>query len=765
MNIWHWIEKLQQDLANAGQAHSAQLIDDFSSAICDLQVERAEALLPEVKALARTLENPWLEVFIGHWEMRNRLGNKGEGESALADAVALFELAHRSDTHECPQSVCITQDLTACYANIDGPGWAAERIEVCDETLARINPKWGCFQCISIEKSEAMLDLGQAEAAYDYLEQQTRAIEAAGEEVNAGMVEFRNKLLLALGRYPEVLAQIEKEEAKAGGAPEWANIKQPRDILKARALAALARDDEALDALPPLRDIQPGALHRWLNAIFPVLLRRPELNNWSLGSRLQQGLDTLARHGAHRHLVEMAAQCIELALARNALWTARRQMAQARQAQGKLRVDAGAAAKLDALQARLDAQPATALPAEPENLLDWLAAQDADNPRNPEAEVEWLLAALAQRPDELTLLQQSVEALSATGATQDAIDLLWRNVRQNTDSEYLPAYLLLNLLLDNGRSGEVEQLAQLYQANVPASAHWMRAQLAQHNRDWAGCEQHCRSLLAHASPPVSHGAKRLLAHSLMQQQRFAEAAAIHAGLAEDLPEEAAPRWDYLTAASAAGDWQGVRRMAAEMGMELSAGDGAPDMQLGWVLIRGLENGEPVDYYAMRSGPTDARIMENAPPRFAQRSGDHVAFDAQALFPPPEDEQERQHFVPTFMAVHTIKSGGRARSIIVEGPDPGDAAIEQLRQTLQTQNAQLWVHHRDGYRLQDQQTGEELPGILFTIAAPHGTPATEIDRQLHQATAHWPRPVCWLALAEEAGANPAPHQTVIDRYGL
>ncbi|PJK08202.1 hypothetical protein CO614_11280 [Lysobacteraceae bacterium NML120232] len=763
MNIWQWMEKLQQDLANAGQAHSAQLIDDFSSEVCDMQVERAEALLPEAKALARTLENPWLEVFIGHWEMRNRLGNKGEGESALADAVSLFELAHRSDTHECPQSVCITQDLSACYANIDGPGWAEERIEVCDETLARINPKWGCFQCISIERSEAMRDLGDPQAAYDYLAQQSRAIEAAGEEVNAGIIEFRNKLLLDLGRYEEALAQIEQEEAKADGGPEWTNIKQPRDILKARALAALARDDEALEALPPLRQINPGRMNTWLKAIFPVLLRRPELNDWSLGSRLQQGLDSMARNGAHRHLLDMAAQCIELALARGALWTAKRQMSLAREAQGKLRVDAGAVAKLDALQARIDAHPATALPTTAESLLEWLAAQDADAPRNPEAEVEWLLAALAQRPQDPTLIQQSVEALAAIGATQEAIDLLWRNVREHTQEEYGLAYTLLSLLLEHGRSEEVEQLARLYQPSVPMTAHWVRAQLAHHNRDWPGCEQHCRALLEVS--PASVGARRLLAMSLMQQQRFAEAAETYASLARDLPEEVSPRWDYMSAASAAQDWQGVRQMAAEMNMTLPEGDGPPSMQLGWVLIRSIENGEPLDYYAMRSGPTDAVIMENAPPRFAQRSGDHVAFDAQALFPPPEDEQERQHFVPTFMAVHTIQSGNRARSIVVEGPAPTSENLEQLQDAMEALGWKVWVHRHDSFLLQDAQTGEEIPGILFTVAATQGTPAAEIDRRLREATAHWARPVAWLALAEEAGANPAPHQAVIDRYGL
>lgn len=139
-------------------------------------MERAEALLPEVKALSRTLNNPWLEIFVRHWEMRNRVGNQLEGETALADAVSLFELANRDDTQACPQSVCVTQDLASCYANVDGPGWVEERIEVCDETLARIDPTWACFHCLSNEKAEALLDDGRGEDALAFLAEQEKKI-------------------------------------------------------------------------------------------------------------------------------------------------------------------------------------------------------------------------------------------------------------------------------------------------------------------------------------------------------------------------------------------------------------------------------------------------------------------------------------------------------------------------------------------------------------------------------------------------------------
>ncbi|RBC78992.1 hypothetical protein BRM99_11240, partial [Xanthomonas oryzae pv. oryzae] len=183
MEIWNWVEKLQDDLGEAGQPQNAQLLTRLTDHICDLQIERAEALLPEARALAKTLANPWLEVFVGHWEMRNRVGNLCEGERALGDAVARFERAHRADAVECPQSVCVTQDLAACYANIDGPGWVEERIEVCDETLGRIDPSWSCYQCLSCEKADALLDDGHGDAALQYLEQQSQTIVAHGGEI------------------------------------------------------------------------------------------------------------------------------------------------------------------------------------------------------------------------------------------------------------------------------------------------------------------------------------------------------------------------------------------------------------------------------------------------------------------------------------------------------------------------------------------------------------------------------------------------------
>lgn len=127
--------------------------------------------------------------------MRNRVGNLCQGERALSDAVTLFERAHRADAVECAQSVCVTQDLAACYANIDGPGWVEERIEVCEETLGRIAPSWSCYQCLSCENADALLDdvrwTRRGEAALSYLEQQSQTILAHRGQIYDGVPGMR----------------------------------------------------------------------------------------------------------------------------------------------------------------------------------------------------------------------------------------------------------------------------------------------------------------------------------------------------------------------------------------------------------------------------------------------------------------------------------------------------------------------------------------------------------------------------------------------
>lgn len=768
MDIWNWVEKLQGDLRQAGQAQNAYLLNRLADDVSELQVDRVDALLPEARALGKALDNPWVDVYVGHWALRNRVGNRVEGESALGEAVALFERAHREDTLECPQSICVTQDLAACYGNIDGPGWVPERVEVCDETLARIDPSWACFQCLSCEKADALLDDDRGQEALDYLQAQADAIEACGKEVFDSFPEMQIKILLGLGRAEEALALIEKREAEviASGEYEPANCTVPRRLSKAWALAQLGRDEEALQQMVPWSELTPNYWRLWANTAAALCRRDPARNTWDLGTRLNTIIEHFARVGSHRLLIEVAALSLELALQRGARWVAQRQLGLARAHLPQLRQDRGASALVAALAARVESLPEVApLPVPATELLAWLEARAEQNhARDPEQEAQWLLQAHAQCPDDEPLADTAASALNACGAQAEARTLLWDFVAAHPQHDGAAAYTLMRWLAEQGNDAGLRRLADVFRDSVPVFAHWCEVQRARRVSDWPALEQAATALLELS--PGSHGARGTLARMYMETGRFSDAQACYAQLIELLEEPNAAHWDHMSAASAAHDWDAVRRSATAIGMELSSTEGVVEEPWGWVIIRSEEEGEPMEYYARRSGPVTARIVENAPANRAQQVGDWVVFDAALVHPAPEDEEAREHFIPTYAQVHVLERGGFARSWLIDGAHPGEDAWNALVEAVEAQGWKIWAHSRPDYTVTDPEAEDgTLPGLLFTIAQPQDHAPLALHRFLQHATAGWSHPLCWLRLAEACDQDRQPHLDVIERYGL
>lgn len=768
MDIWNWVEKLQGDLRQAGQAQNAHLLNRLADDVSELQVDRVDALLPEARALGKALDNPWVDVYVGHWALRNRVGNRVEGESALGEAVALFERAHREDTLECPQSICVTQDLAACYGNIDGPGWVPERVEVCDETLARIDPSWACFQCLSCEKADALLDDDRGQEALNYLQAQADAIEACGKEVFDSFPEMQIKILLGLGRAEEALALIDKREAEvvASGEYEPANCTVPRRLSKAWALAQLGRDEEALQQMVPWSELTPNYWRLWANTAAALCRRDPARNTWDLGTRFNTIIEHFARVGSHRLLIEVAALSLELALQRGARWVAQRQLGLARAHLPQLRQDRGASALVAALAARVESLPEVApLPVPATELLAWLEARGEQNhSRDPEQEAQWLLQAHAQYPDDEPLADTAASALNACGAQAEARTLLWDFVAAHPQHDGAAAYTLMRWLAEQGDDAGLRRLAGVFRDSVPVFAHWCEVQRARRVSDWPALELAAKALLELS--PGSHGARGTLARMYMETGRFSDAQACYAQLIELLEEPNAAHWDHMSAASAAHDWDAVRRSAAAIGMELSSTEGVVEEPWGWVIIRSEEEGEPMEYYARRSGPVTARIVENAPANRAQQVGDWVVFDAALVHPAPEDEEAREHFIPTYAQVHVLERGGFARSWLIDGAHPGEDAWNALVEAVEAQGWKIWAHSRPDYTVTDPEAEDGmLPGLLFTIAQPQDHAPLALHRFLQQATAGWAHPLCWLRLAEACDQDRQPHLDVIERYGL
>ena len=179
-DIWQWLNSAveQHGIGQELQGAYAQLFGS-SEAFDEAGVRQARDQFVE---LSKRHNLPWLEVFGNHWYLQFQLTDLCMGEACLDEAVSAFEFAHRPENVDCPQSVCTAQDLCIAYANVDGPGYAEQRLAASRETLERIDPTWPCFDCINREMAEALEDTEQYDALIEFGPKIELLIRAEGQK-------------------------------------------------------------------------------------------------------------------------------------------------------------------------------------------------------------------------------------------------------------------------------------------------------------------------------------------------------------------------------------------------------------------------------------------------------------------------------------------------------------------------------------------------------------------------------------------------------
>jgi hypothetical protein len=762
MNIWAWVHEIKQrlDRGEPREQRLAELMNELPSAAVDEAHERVDSMVPEAVALARELDEPWVEVFVRHWNLQSRVLHRRQAGEELREAVSLLDFASGPLTRGCPQSVCSVQDLAVCYAIRDGPGYVPERLAVARETLDRIDPRWACFDCICGEYFSALIDDERPAQALTFIETQiARAAEHGEFEVGFNTTLNRARAFAALDRAPEALALLD-------GIRDVARFGRSRMMTHRQArisvLLELGRVDEALALHPPLSAILAtgGHLRDWVDNLVAFVDAGAVSNTPRVGRELLTVQQRLLEHDAVWDTARTALLGARLAAERGARESTRMLLAEAAQASARLRRPELLAERRLEVERALAALDARAL--------DIDASRSSDpnqSESNPERELDRIAMLRASEPEASDHTLEFAAALREVGRASMARALLEAHARATPhDAEpRLLVELAASLLAEHDHDALDRQLTGRVE---PESAHepaWLQLR-------WIFGQ----SLRARGQPA------RALALDQETLQHVPSASSFHlriAAVARELGEwstaldaleraaEFLPRgnhdWDCMVAATILGRWASVRAAATRLELELpGTGDEPLDLDLGVIRCEFIEpSGRRERYWARRTSPCGARIIEIAMPADPQHFRDRVVFEPSDLDAHLRETKERHR--PCFEVV-AILEPGRHRAFLLRGFDPGEERFEQLREGLQAHGYGVERITNEGRQAADPRvepdteatTAAMVATLAVLVAFGQETQPGEVRTLLHELIADWELPLLAPALDEAAGETEA-----------
>ncbi len=783
MEIWAWVHQRTDQLRDMGQDRLADIIEEIPTAANESRHDAVEALVPEGLALARSLKDAWVEVFLRHWLLQSRVLHRHDVSDGLQGAVEALDFAHNDNTKDCPQSVCTVQDICAAQGIVDGPGHVDDRLAICTETLARIDPSWPCFGCISAEQASALVD-GERWSELDaFCRTQVARADDASDVFALNHALARS--LIRQGRYDEARAIVD------GTAVFGRRGARQRDQQLLEAWLACATGDlaQAHAKLPDIDTLDGSDIGSWTEVALGLARQGALDNTAAMGRALREHTLTLCRHDSRHATAMMLVHGAELALLRGQPAIARLNIVDAQAARERVK-------RKDIVDGALELVRQQLVAVERDHVvvpfdLD-IGLQAQLDRREPETAIARLTATMSLVADDAVAAQVATElaaAYAAAGFAEHAervvasarerfphqLDLLQTQLvlwRQRGDENALRASLsvpfperrlvLLELALldeDRGRfAAAAETIAAITDTNAT---------------DVDAADIHARVL---RSANDHHAALVVIARTI---------AAL--GERADAPEARALHWERSLCATLVDDHDTARAAAAALGFVFE-GTGPIDEPIAWCRIRSVDDkGRSVERVAVRNGPVTARITARLEAKLPPVYGDIVVFVPAPVGESagPPDEEGRLQRVFTYPALRVLKPG-LARSFDLDGFHPGDAAIEALMAAV-APHASISRHSDPGYRLpllagmpahvvndddddvdidvvdvvddEEAAHSDDLltrPGLYLALLVPEPTtPLAPLLEIVLQQLATWPRPMtCRSLLAAVHGTDDA-----------
>ncbi len=749
MDIWAWVEDYCTQLAKDGHQKLAYQILHLPRLVMDNRAEEVDRLVPALLDVARELEHPWLEVFVRHWNLHSRVRKRYEVKGLLPEALELIEFANRDETKGCPQSVCAVQDLTSCYADIDGPGYGQVRLEAAKTALDRIDTAWPCFRCISGEYAAALVDLDRADEAVAFCDRQLAAIGASDNPYD--FREPRVRALIALDRLEDALA-LNAEAENPGAGESWLVNKT---IDHARILARLGRFEEAKACLPDFDMItdSPGSYSGWVDAMIHIIRGGLAPNDWEFDLQVRLMAGRLEDQGALREAWRLQSFRVELALERERAWVARHavEAMQRIAPQFEHPLDApelteSADRRVAAIEARVDLDIADTIE---ENLKD---------AKEPDLDYERFRQALARWPDDHRLWLAWGQAAGVLGRLEELVasgrEFFGRNPSAWQVAIVVGQTLVALEQLDAAEAWAEDTFVAIDDKESRAAARFIQALAAERRGDENQLKARLEQVLGF--DPEARNTRSMLAE-LARNEKDYEAALEHIEvLLKVEPEVMSHHWDRIVAATMEDRWDIVRDSGAALGMRFATDEGPVDEEWGVVRVQMLdETGTPANLHTLRTGPVTGRIIEISPPELPiQFYGAAVIFDPRPLNPPDTDaagEHDGDERPPLTFPLLDILHASPYRAFAVDGARPSEVQMNALRADLSSYGAVIQIRSGPDYRIQ-HATEEGRDAAYWYVAVLEDTPLEVVADRMEVLEEALGGPLVWPQLLYALGRS-------------
>ncbi|MCO7224288.1 hypothetical protein [Pleionea sp. CnH1-48] len=767
MDIWSWVYRAEEELRESGQERLADIMDKISTYTCDDEHDKVDAIYPEGLALAKKHPNKWIEVFLRHWYLQSQVLHRYNAKGALNDAVELLELSHREETKECPQSICAVQDLSNCYSIKDGPGFAPEVMSVCEETLAKIDVNWPCYECINSEYVEGLMNNGDYQQALDRIKRVQEDSFVANNQNRKSILPLSEfSALYGLGRFEDA-EKVARESVNHGGGESFLRSKQANIAL---ALVRQQKYQEAIDASLPYSEVLTAQEHYydWCELQYYLAQGIPERNTQELNACFNELIEKLIHNGAIRKSIMLKHWQAELALLREDLFTVNVCLQALEQLIPELHRDLGATENLEKLKS------------EYEQKLETYRAE-ADVSQLSELDNDALLDCPLLLLQEAYKVHQSHqignaygEKLCDSGYSEQGLEVF----QHILDKELDVPEVLLNyghyLLVDQQTAefdrffveGNFEHCSQNSQNRV----NWIVACRYKNAEPALAFE---RTTVLLQQMPDSIGFLRLAAKLALSLQKYDTAIAYYNHLIELEPEQRDWHFDRMVVATLAQEWELVRASCQILEIELSTDSGPIDEDFGRIRVRvKQENNEPAIVLAQRTGPVSARVIE------IRRLGEEQFFDAELVFDAEAlnrlDHEDAEgyrcdsegYYTLLFDAIEVVNNPEHFY-FAIDGVHPGETQWQQLCEQLIALGAVVSQRNSDEYEVFDEESEKELAGIYAYVLLPYTSDLAVVEQTLSSVTADFEHPLIWPMLLEKLRDQEGleRHAAIEQRYNL